>query len=110
MHKLNGKQGVMIPESNIQNLMLDDEIIEAVKKGKFTIWAVNKVEDGIRILTGVPAGQAHKDGSFTKDSIFDRVQKRITEFSMTAKRFGKAIDKEIPNGLKEKKNDDEENG
>jgi len=110
MHKLNGKQGVMIPESNVKNLMLDEEIIHAVKKGKFNIWSVDKIDDGIRILTGVPAGQQHKDGSFTKDSVFDKVQKRITEFTRTARRFGKALDKDLPVNGKEKKNDDEENG
>ena len=91
MHKLNGKQGVIIPCSNVKNLMLSDEIINSVKKGKFNIWSVDKIEDGIRILTGVPAGVEHKDGTFTKDSIFDKVQARIKEFGKNAKQFGKDI-------------------
>jgi lon-related putative ATP-dependent protease len=107
MHKLNGKQGVIIPESNVNNLMLGEEVISAVKKGKFNIWAVDKIEDGIRILTGVTAGQQHKDGSFTKDSIFAKVQERITEFSRRSKRFGKTLDKDIQADLKENKEDEE---
>ena len=91
MHKLNGKQGVIIPCSNTKNLMLNDEIIDSVKKGKFNIWSVDKIEDGIRILTGVPAGVEHKDGNFTKDSIFDKAQARIKEFGKNAKQFGKDI-------------------
>jgi len=70
---------------------------------------VDKIDDGIRILTGVPAGQQHKDGSFTKDSVFDKVQKRITEFTRTARRFGKSLDKDLPLNGKDKKNDEEEN-
>src|ERR1035438_7088538 len=53
---LNGGQGVMIPSSNIKNLMLKEEIVEAVSQGKFTIWAIDTIEDGIEILTGIRAG------------------------------------------------------
>ena len=98
----------MIPESNVKNLMLDSEVIAAVKKGKFNIWAVGKIEDGIRILTGVSAGQVHKDGTFTKDSVFAKVQQRITEFSKITKRFGKSIDKEIQQDFNDKKRDEKE--
>lgn len=91
MHKLNGKQGVIIPCSNTKNLMLSNEIVNNVKKGKFNIWSVDKIEDGIRILTGVVAGVEHKDGTFTKDSIFDKAQLRIKEFGKNAKQFGKDI-------------------
>lgn len=109
MHKLNGKQGVLIPESNVKNLMLNDEVITAVKQKKFNIWAVGKIEDGIRLLTGVPAGQMHKDGTFTKDSIFAKAQEKITDFSKKSRRFGKTLDKDIQKDLKEDK-EEEENG
>jgi lon-related putative ATP-dependent protease len=109
MHRLNGKQGVLIPESNVKNLMLNEEVITAVKQKKFNIWAVGRIEDGIRLLTGVPAGQMHKDGTYTKDSIFAKVQAQITEFSKKSKKFGKSLDKEIKNDAKNDK-DDEENG
>ncbi len=60
---LTGKQGVMIPEKNVQNLNLDDEIVEAVKEGKFHIYAVSNIDDGIEILTGVPAGDKNIPGT-----------------------------------------------
>jgi lon-related putative ATP-dependent protease len=107
MHKLNGKQGVLIPESNVKNLMLNEEVIAAVKQKKFNIWSVSKIEDGIRLLTGVPAGQMHKDGTFTKDSIFAEVQKKITEFNRISRQFGKDLDKDVQKDLKDEKNDDE---
>ena len=91
MSKLNGKQGIIIPCSNVKNLMLNDEIISSIQKGKFNIWSVDKIEDGIRILTGVPAGVEHKDGTFTKDTIFYKAQARIKEFGKNAKQFGKDI-------------------
>jgi len=108
MHKLNGKQGVLIPCSNVKNLMLNDEIIESVKKGKFNIWAVDKIEDGIRILTGVTAGVEHKDGSFTKDSIFDKAQARIKEFGKNAKQFGKDIADSMKKEINNSEEDSEE--
>jgi lon-related putative ATP-dependent protease len=104
MHKLTGKQGVIIPCSNVKNLMLNDEIIESINKEKFNIWAVDKIEDGIRILTGLPAGVEHKDGSFTKDSIFDKAQARIKEFGKNAKQFGK----DIADSMKKSNNNSDE--
>jgi lon-related putative ATP-dependent protease len=74
---LNGKQGVMIPESNVQNLMLKEEIIEAVKKGKFRIYSVKTIDEGIEILTGVKAGEKQKDGSFENGTVNDRVDKHL---------------------------------
>ncbi len=80
----------------------------SVKKGKFNVWAVGKIDDGIRILTGVSAGQLHKDGTFTKDSVFDKAQKRIAEFSKITKKFGKSLDKEIQQEFKDNNKEDEE--
>ena len=63
LNGLTGKQGVMIPEKNVQNLNLDDEIIEAVKDGKFHIYSVSNIDEGIEILTGVPAGDKNIPGT-----------------------------------------------
>ena len=60
---LNGKQGVLIPSQNIQNLNLDDEVVNAVKNGKFHIYAVSTIDEGIEILTGVPAGKKEMPGT-----------------------------------------------
>jgi lon-related putative ATP-dependent protease len=93
MQRLTGKQGVIIPCSNIKHLMLRSDVIEAVKNKTFHIWAVSHIEDGIRILTGIPAGQQHKDGSFTEGSIFARVQARISEFVKNARNFRRQFEK-----------------
>ncbi|WIF95300.1 Lon protease family protein [Caminicella sporogenes] len=61
---LTGKQGVMIPHQNVKNLMLTDEVIEAVKEGKFHIYAVKTIDEGIEILTGVPAGKINEKGEY----------------------------------------------
>ena len=78
---LNGEQGVMIPKSNVENLMLKHEVVAAVKEGKFHIWAVSSIDEGIGILTGQPAGKRLKDGSFTKRSVHDLVDKRLEELN-----------------------------
>lgn len=89
---LTAEQGVIIPEANVKNLLLRGEVVQAVEQGKFKIWAVNNIEDGIRILTGQPCGQEHKDGSYTKDSIFDKVRARLIEFARISKRFSKQLE------------------
>jgi len=60
--------------------MLDDEIVEAVQNKKFHIWAINKIEEGIILLTGKEAAKKRRDGSFTPGSVFDGVQKKIIQF------------------------------
>jgi lon-related putative ATP-dependent protease len=78
---LTGDQGVLVPESNVQNLMLKDEVIEAVEAGKFHIYSVRTIEEGIELLTGVPAGEKQADGTYPVDSIFGRVDKRLREMA-----------------------------
>ena len=60
---LTGEQGVMIPKENIENLNLNDEVIEAVKNNKFHIYAISTIDEGIEILTGVPAGEINIPGT-----------------------------------------------
>ncbi|MCK4870945.1 MAG: AAA family ATPase [Gammaproteobacteria bacterium] len=86
---LTGTQGVMIPKTNIKHLMLNEEVVDAVKKGKFHIYAVTTIDEGIEILTGIKAGKQKKDGSYPKDTINAAVQERITEFAFIAKEFNK---------------------
>ncbi|MBO6244074.1 MAG: AAA family ATPase, partial [Clostridia bacterium] len=64
MRGLTGDQGVMIPIQNVNNLQLSDEIVEAVKNKKFHIYSVSTIEEGIEVLTGVPAGKKDKNGKF----------------------------------------------
>lgn len=69
MRGLNGKHGVIIPIQNVKNLHLTDEIIESVKQGKFHIYAVSTIDEGIEILTGVPAGKKDKNGNFPAGTV-----------------------------------------
>ena len=78
---LTGKQGVMIPESNTKHLMLKDEVIEAVKKGKFNIWSVSTVDEGIEILTGKKAGKTDSKGKYPQGTINYLVDKKLREYS-----------------------------
>ena len=82
---LNGEQGVIIPRSNVQNLMLREEVVEAVKEGKFHIYAVDTVEEGIEILTGVPAGERGEDGTFPEGTVNFLVDKRLREWAKKLK-------------------------
>ncbi|WP_136523524.1 Lon protease family protein [Geomonas ferrireducens] len=74
---LTGEQGVVIPKINEQNLMLSDEVVQAVADGMFHVWSVSEVEEGIEILTGVPAGKPAEDGSYPEGSVNFLVQKRL---------------------------------
>ncbi len=78
---LTGEQGVLVPKSNVQNLMLKDEVIEAVEAEKFHIYSVETIEEGIELLTGVRAGKRRTDGSFPEDTIFGLVDKRLREMA-----------------------------
>jgi len=78
---LTGNQGVIIPESNVDNLMLKDEVIEAVNNNMFHIYAVKKIEEGIEILTGVPAGEPDSFGEYPKDSIFYLADQKLGEYN-----------------------------
>jgi len=77
---LTGKQGVMIPKQNMRHLMLKDEVIKAVEKGKFHIWAVSTVDEGIELLTGMKAGEVNKNGKYPTGTIKYLVSKRLEEY------------------------------
>jgi lon-related putative ATP-dependent protease len=82
---LNGEQGVIIPHQNVKNLMLPEEIIDAVKAGKFHIYSVHNIDEGIEILTGVKAGKLNKNGSYTRNSVYDRVNQKLQELIKPSK-------------------------
>jgi predicted ATP-dependent protease len=104
-HKgLTGKQGVMIPEKNMRNLMLKHEVIDAVKEGKFHIWPVSTIEQGIEILTGMEAGERQPDGTYPEGTIFRKVDQRLRQITEIMKEFGKDA------GENGKKREDNEGG
>ena len=84
---LNGDQGVMIPRKNVTNLMLHQEVVEAVKEGKFHIYAVSTIDEGLEVLTGVKGGKKRKDGTYPKDSINYKVDKQLKEMATKLKKF-----------------------
>jgi lon-related putative ATP-dependent protease len=77
---LTGQQGVIIPVANVKNLMLDDQVVEAVDNGVFHVWAVRTIEEGVQLLTGRPAGRRRRDGSFPPDSIHGLVMARLEDY------------------------------
>lgn len=101
---LTGKQGVIIPRSNMDNLMLKDEVINAIQAGKFKIWAVDTVEDGLKILTGKEAGERQKNGKFPPNTIYYLVENQLKTYAKRASEFRKAI------GGKKKSETDESSG
>ena len=84
MRGLNGKHGVIIPVQNKRNLNLSDEVLGAVKSGKFHIYAIDSIEEVIEILTGVPAGQKDKSGNFPAGSVNYLVSEKLKEYAKLA--------------------------
>jgi lon-related putative ATP-dependent protease len=96
MKGLKGDESVMIPKSNAQDLMLKEEVVKAVKDGRFHIYAVNTIDEGIEILTGVKAGERKKDGGFEANTVNDKVDRRLKEMAETLTRFAEAPARERP--------------
>jgi lon-related putative ATP-dependent protease len=84
-----GGQGVIIPSANIRNLMLKNEVVDAAKNGRFHVWAVSTVEEGIEILTGLNAGKIQSDGRYTKGSLFRKVDERLLQLNEIAIKFSR---------------------
>jgi len=87
---LTGEQGVIIPAANVNDLVLKKEVVEAVAEGKFHIWPISRVEEGIEILTGLPAGEPGPDGRYPEGTVFFLVDKRLRELAERAREFAKA--------------------
>ncbi|MBC7189643.1 Lon protease family protein, partial [Candidatus Aerophobetes bacterium] len=91
---LTGEQGVIIPESNVKNLMLKKEVVEAVKEGKFHIYPISTVDEGMEILTGYPAGERGPDGLFPEGTINRRVEDKLLYLLKEQEKIKKLIEKE----------------
>ncbi len=98
---LTGDQGVMIPEKNIRNLMLDQEVVDAVADGKFNIWPITTVEEGIQVLTGVDAGKLQEDGTYPEGTAYRMVDDRLKEISEIVRKFGKESEEDKKSGEEE---------
>ena len=97
-------QGVMIPESNVKDLMLRKDVVEAVKKGQFHVYPVKTIDEGIEILTGKKAGARNAKGAYPKGSINYLVDEKLKELAEGLKNFGNnEKDEEKEKGTKAKK-------
>ena len=75
--RLTGTQGVIIPYDNIDELMLSPTVLKAVDEGQFAIYPVRRIEDALQLLTGMQAGRRRRNGSFTKGTLYDLVDRRL---------------------------------
>ncbi len=85
---LTGTQGVMIPMTNVPDLQLDRRVVKAVDEGRFHVWAVATVDEGIELLTGIPAGTWNGE-RWTPDSVYGRCQERLEEMARLLRQAGK---------------------
>lgn len=83
---LTGRQGVMLPRSCVHQLVLRDDVASAIAADKFHLYAVDRVSEGIEILTGIPAGARDQNGRFPAESIFGRVERRLIEIAERMRR------------------------
>lgn len=84
---LTGDQGVLIPKSNVQNLMLKDEVVQAVKAGKFRIYQIATIDEGIEVLTGVPAGEMKADGTYPEGTVYAAVDAKLRGYAKKLQQF-----------------------
>ncbi len=87
IYGLTGTQGVLIPASNIEDLMLREDVLDAVASGNFHIWPVSRIEQGIELLTGVKAGQRNGDGAFPAETVFAKVDERLRNMARMMKEY-----------------------
>ena len=84
---LTGRQGVLIPSANVKHLMLRGDVVEAAAQGKFHVYPVETVDQGIEILTGVPAGEPDPQGDFRAGTVNGLAQATLLEFALNARNF-----------------------
>lgn len=89
---LSGEQAVIIPSTNIDNLMLRKDVVDAAARSEFQVFAVEDVDQAIELLTGVDAGERDQDGAFPPDSVNGRVEQRLIELAVRRREFGRKDD------------------
>ena len=87
---LNGEQGVLIPAGNVTHLMLRRDVVDAAASGRFRIYPVHTIDEGIELLTGVAAGARDGDGRFPQGTLNQRVEDRLIALAEQRRRFGAA--------------------
>jgi predicted ATP-dependent protease len=97
---LTGEQGVLIPAANVHNLMLEDEVVEAVRDGSFHLYAIHTIDEGIELLTGRSAGARGPDGAFAEGTIHRLVEDRLRGYAERLQAFGAGRNGESQHGAR----------
>jgi lon-related putative ATP-dependent protease len=88
LKELTGRQGVIIPETNVRHLMLSHEVVDSVHAGRFHVWSARDVDEGIELLTGIPVGRRDEDGRFPEGTLHARVEDRLERWARIAEAQG----------------------
>jgi predicted ATP-dependent protease len=104
---LTGTQGVIIPAANVKHLMLHDDVLDAVQRGEFMVWAISEIDEGLEILTGVQAGILDESGSYPEDSVHGRVKASLSGWIERSAKFKRKLS---GTGLKSEEDDEGEQG
>jgi predicted ATP-dependent protease len=88
---LTGRQGVVIPRRNVRNLMLREDVVEAISRGEFHVYAVDSIDEGLEILTGLPAGERLADGTYPRDTVHHLVGERLRQLSEGLQKHGAEV-------------------
>ena len=91
---LDGTQGVIIPKANVQDLMLKKEVVDAVKDGKFHVWAIGTVDEALELMTGLPAGKRQADGAWEPDTVNGKVDQKLRQLMELARELMKGAEEE----------------
>ena len=105
---LTGEQGVLIPDSNVQHLMLRDDVVQAVTEGKFHVYPIESIDQGIELLTDMPAGEPDDEGAYPEDTINGKVQARLKKFADAEDGNGASEETESADDPKKKKSSKEQ--
>jgi lon-related putative ATP-dependent protease len=105
---LTGTQGVMIPYQNAQHLMLHYDVLDAVREGLFNVWAISTIDEGIEILTGVPAGEPAEDGSYPQDTVHGRTKTCLRSWLERSAKLKRTLSKGDEDEEKDKKDNEQD--
>jgi lon-related putative ATP-dependent protease len=94
---LTGSQGVLIPQANIKHLVLRPDVVEAVEQGRFHVYPVARIDEGIELLTGMPAGTPGPDGEYPEGTVFRKVADRLRAMAELRQKFGRQSTAEAAN-------------
>ena len=84
---LSGDQGVVIPHQNLRNLMLRDDVVDAIREEKFHVYAIKTIDEGLEILTGHPAGERQADRNYPIDTVNHKVENRLLELDKSMRGY-----------------------